>query len=233
MSGALNSVMGGGGGGLLGAVGGIVGGMFGGPIGSMIGSAIGNMLQDSIGDAMKSATSTLQKEDGMPKFVADLVNQKVNEVLGQQKNNDVDPSTQQGVQEQHGDAFKSFTEQLTQSIIDAVREQMKTGASDEEGGKKTSGKGDKSSSGSWMTAIAKAMGKVMGEKASKLVNLSDRISNTTAGKSQESKEKAAADMQKLNAEFQATSQEFNVLQNTFSTAMKTIGEAMASVARKQ
>ena len=237
MSGALNSVMGGGGGGLLGAVGGIVGGMFGGPIGAMIGQAVGNMLQDAIGDAMKQATSTLQKEDGMPKFLADLVNQKVGEVLDGMKNPGVEPGVQQQCQDKYGDAFRSFTDQLAQSIIDSVREQMKKGSGTDGEGNKTSGNGGakgKSTGESWMVAIAKAMGELMGKKAAKLVDLSERIANTNpANDSPEAKQDAAAQMQKLNAEFQATSQEFSLLQNTFSTSIKAIGEAMSSVARKQ
>jgi hypothetical protein len=237
MGSALNSVMGGSGGGLLGAVGGIVGGIFGGPIGAMIGQAIGNMLQEAIGNAMQQATDKLQKEDGMPKFLADLVNQKVGEALNGLKNHGVDPSVQEHAEQQYGDAFKDFADQLAQQIIDSVREQMKKGqeSTDSDGNKKTTGsKGGKASAESWLTAIAKAMGQVMGDKARKLVDLSDRIANTNPkGNSSEAKQEAAAQMQKLNAEFQATSQEFNLLQNTFSTSIKTIGEAMASVARKQ
>src|SRR5262245_3192899 len=98
MGSALNSVMGGsGGGGILGAVGGIVGGIFGGPIGAMIGQAIGNMLQQAIGDATKGAVDQLQKEHGLPKFLADEIKQKVDEVLGQLKNN-VPQDAQQAAQ---------------------------------------------------------------------------------------------------------------------------------------
>ena len=257
MSGALSSVMGGAGGaggllgglmggggaqggGLLGTVGGLVGTMFGGPIGGMIGSAIGNALQGAVGDATNQAAQQLHKEDGMPKFLVDEIKKVVQEAVEGLKNKDVDPATEEAVKCEHGDKFEAFTKELTKTIVDAVRHEMKNGNGDcvEEGGGK-SGKGGKSSGGSWMQAIAKAMGEVMGNKAKRMVELSKEIADKTTESGQIDKDdqgakaQAAADTQKLNTEFQATGQEFNLLQTTFSTAIKTIGEGMASVARKQ
>ncbi|MGE5864396.1 MAG: hypothetical protein ACM32J_04795 [Rhizobacter sp.] len=237
MSGALNSVMGGiggaGGGGLLSSIGGIVGSIFGGPIGGMIGSAVGNLLQDAVGSAVNDAAQTLHKEDGMPKFLVNQVKDVVKEALAESKNKDVDAATEHEAKGRVGDKFDNFTQQLTKAIIEAVRESIKNQNEQDDGSSKPS-KGGKTSSGSWMVAIAHAMGKVMGEKASNLVKLSGEIANNKPkGSSDEAKQEAAAEMQRLNAEFSATSQEFNLLQNSFNTAMKTIGEGMSSVARKQ
>ena len=126
MGSALNSVMGGNGG-ILGAVGGIVGGIFGGPIGAMLGQAIGNMLQDAIGGAAKGAVDHLQKEHGMPKFLADEVKQKIDEVLGQQRNNNVPQDVQQAAQGRYGDAFKDFQQQFEQNLIRSILDGMKDG----------------------------------------------------------------------------------------------------------
>ena len=242
--GLLGGLMGGGGaqgGGLLGTVGGLVGTMFGGPIGGMIGSAIGNALQGAVGDATNQAAQQLHKEDGMPKFLVDEIKNVVRDAVEGLKNKDVDPATEEAVKCEHGDKFEAFTKELTKTIVDAVRNEMKNGNGSgdcvEEGGGK-SGKGGKSSGGSWMQAIAKAMGDVMGQKAKRMVELSNDISQKTASAGDKNmtegdKAQAAADTQKLNTEFQATGQEFNLLQTTFSTAIKTIGEGMASVARKQ
>ena len=79
-------------------------------------------------------------------------------------------------------------------------------------------------------AIAKALGEVLGKKAAKMVELSEKISEAGAG---DDKQQAALDSQKYNAEFQATNQEFQILSTAFNTAMKSIGEGMSAMARKQ
>lgn len=237
MSGALNSVMGGiggaGGGGLLSSIGGIVGSIFGGPIGGMIGSAVGNLLQDAVGKGVSNAADTLHKEDGMPKFLADQIKGVVKEALAESKDKNVDADAECEAKKCVGDKFDDFSKQFTESLVKAVRDSI-TEQSDREGDSGKSSKGGKRSAGSWMQAIAEAMGKSMGDRAAKLVDLSDKIANSqTGGDSVKDQQEAAKEMQKLNAQFSATSQEFNLLQNSFNTAMKTIGEGMAAVARKQ
>lgn len=244
MGSALNGVMGGGGGGGIGSlVGGIVGGIFGGPLGAMLGQAIGGMVDQAAGDATKQAVDTLQKEDGMPKFLADEVKAKVDEILKElgQGKEPVDQQTQDAAKAQYGDAFKSFADSLAQGIIDKVREEMKNGGQDSEGertggtkgGSGKSGASSSSSGGSWLVAIAKAMGQALGDRAKKMVELSDKIAANKGGDSTESKQDAAMEAQKLSTEFQATSQEFQMLQQSFSTTIKALGEGMASMARKQ
>lgn len=245
--GLLGGLLGGGEGGGLASLGGIAGSIFGGPVGGMIGSALGNLLQDSVGESTKQAARQLHQQDGMPKFLVDEIKTVVKDSVDAMKNDDVDETTQKSCQDAHGDTFAEFSQQLTRSIVDAVRDQIRTGANGAEGGR--SSKGSKISGGSWMQAIAESMGKVLGEKASDMVKLSEKIAAHTQGEksgasgaagSSGDKEKTevdkaglAAETQTMNAKFQATGQEFNLLQTTFSTAMKTIGEGMASVARKQ
>jgi 5'-3' exonuclease len=223
MGSAIGNLVGGvvgGGGGILGTVAGIAGTAIGGPVGGAIGSALGNALQGAAGNGVKSALTTLQQESGMPKFLADALTKVVDKVVDDLKNKDVPADAQHHVQEQHGDSLDRLASELADKIINAVKSER---AED-------SGKGGDS----WMMAIAKAMGKAMGEKARSLVDLSDKISTTKAkGTSVEDKQDAADKVQNYNAQFQATSQEFNLMQTTFSTAIKAIGEGMASVARKQ
>jgi hypothetical protein len=233
MSGALNSVMGGGGGGLLGAVGGIVGGMFGGPIGAMIGQAIGNMVQEAVGDAVKDGITQLQQEHGMPKFLADAAKDKVTGIVDGLKNNDVPAEAQQAAQEQFGGAVNDFKNDFQQSFVDAVIDNLRG-----QGGEEAkAAKGGKKGGEGWLQAIAKAFGETLGKKASDLVELSNEMSaiNSQRTFKQGDKDDAAlaADFNEAMTKFQATSQEFNLLQNTFSTALKAIGEGLSGMARKQ
>lgn len=109
-----------------------------------------------------------------------------------------------------------------------------SGASGEAGGSSgadgsTSSTEGGSSEGSWLLAIASAMGEAMGKEAGKMVKLANDMRNAGGGSDQE-KAQAFSQMQ---AEFQATSQMFSMLQNAFSTALKSIGEGLSSMARKQ
>jgi len=222
MSGALNSVMGGGGGGLLGAVGGIVGGMFGGPIGSMIGQAIGNMLQEAVGDATKGAAQELQQEHGMPKFLGDLISKVVDEKLEQLGQNDVQPEAQQQAQDQFGGAVDDFRGQLQSSLVKNTLDELKDSGSE--------GSNGKYSGGSWLVALAKAMGKSLGQKTGHLVDLSNQLNALPKG----SKDPKVADKTTaLMTEMQGVSQEVKMFQETVSTVLKSIGDALSGMARKQ
>jgi hypothetical protein len=237
MSGALNSVFGGGGsGGILGAVGGIVGGIFGGPIGSMIGQAIGGMLQQAIGGGMESAVDTLVKEHGMPKFLGEQVKGAIGNAIDQlhsQGQQGVSGQAKDIAKEHFGDAINQFKKDFAQSIVEGVVEAMRgqDGKGEKAGGKGTSG-------GGWLQAIAKVMGDALGKKAKEMVKLSNEISEASAAKSQakqgsKEQEEQADLFNKKMTEFQATSQEFNYLNSVFTTAIKGLGEALSTMARKQ
>ncbi len=233
MFGAIGNLLGGGGGagGIGGMLGSIGGSLIGGPIGGMIGSALGGMLDGAVGGATKDASRQLVREDGMPKFIDDLVQAKVDEAMSGLDRSRPDGDTKKHCEDEYGDIFKDFQNELTQSIVSAVRNEIKS-----EGDAAGASSGGKASGGSWLQAIAKAMGSVMGEKASKMVELSQKIQAQNTAKPEGDKTnqmEAASQAQQLNTEFQATGQEFNLLQTTFSTAIKTLGEGMASIARKQ
>lgn len=89
-----------------------------------------------------------------------------------------------------------------------------------------SGEGKGGKGESWLVAIAKAMGSILGEKAQKLNDLSEKLNGLT-GKDD------AQEFSATQTEFQAESQMFNMLSNTISTAIKSIGEGLVANARKQ
>ena len=188
-----------------------------------------NAVTEAVGNAVKGAAEQLHQQNGMPKFLVDDIKQIVANAVKSLKQEGSFYRNQFNV-------LDKFTANLTQQIVDSVNNSMQ----EQTGGAKKGG-------GSWMQAIAKAMGEVMGKKAARMVELSDKIATLaeppkpadgtavtkTNEQVQNEKMEAASKTQTLNTEFQATGQEFNLLQTTFSTAIKTIGEGMASIARKQ
>ncbi len=241
MSGALNSVLGGSGGGsILGDIGGIIGMEFG-PIGSMIGEAVGNMLQQAVSGAVSDAADQLQQQHGMPPFVANMVKDKASDFATQNQAN-VPADVQQAAQEQYGAEAQDLQSQLGSFIVSQAAQHHKT----TDGG--STGKGG----GSWLEAIAQAMGEALGDQASKLVTLSNKMSQEVQTPTDNSTNAAGGgasagasatggtssnngDAKQFNkdmADFQALSQQYSILQNTFTTAIKSLGDALSGMARK-
>ncbi len=257
MGSAINSVMGGGGGGLLGSIGGIVGGIFGGPIGAMIGQAVGNLLQQSIGNATNGAIDELQQEHGLPKFLADQIKDKISEVIDGLQNKDVSADATDAAQSHFGDDLKSFEKKfqdnLVKSVLDSLGdEDTKDSQTKGNGASKNGKSGSTTSSGGWLMAIAKAMGKALGDKAANMVHLSDKMSQLSQDQTKgaralegmDSKSKEAQAQKNTNdqnareynetmTQFQAAAQDYNMLNNVFSTAIKSMGESLSAMARKQ
>ncbi len=230
MSGALNSVVGGGGG-LLSSIGSVIGGAFGGPLGAMIGQAVGNLVQSAIGDAIKDGINQLQQQHGMPKFLGDLIKDRADNILGGLRNNAVPADVQSLAQQQFGGAIAKFKTDFQQDFVQSVL-----------GNRKAQGSGEESDgAGGWLQAIAKAMGQALGDKAKHLVELSSKMTDLQQAKStatdpkvkQEEDGKNAQEFNKTMTEFQATGQEYSMLNSVFSTAIKSLGEALSSMARKQ
>ena len=124
------------------------------------------------------------------------------------------------------------TELVSGPSVPSLVEESKDAAGEAQG----SGKGGRKSAGSWLQAIAKAMGEVLGQKAGEMVKLSDKISSLAQeGKGLEGDAKAdnAADMTAAQTELQGVSQEYKLLTETISTVLKGIGEALSTMGRKQ
>lgn len=82
--------------------------------------------------------------------------------------------------------------------------------------------------GSWLVAMAKALGSMLGEKAGKMVETSKEMEKYTGDSPEDAKQ-----FSMLQTQFQAESQMFSMLSNTISTALKSIGEGLTANARKQ
>ncbi len=307
-----------GGGSTMSMIGGLVGSYFGGPVGGMMGSACGELLQESVGGAATDAGSQLQREDGMPSFIADQLKKVVEDAMKQLMPEGVNASDRQDAFNQYGSSLQNFARELTQQIVDAVRKELQgqagtSGAPDaasapsatdtapagntpstpsttDAAGKpsapgatapattpsapsttETAGtpsttntaptesaanvgaakQGGEVTGESWLMAIAKAMGSMMGDKAADLVKLSKEMQNhstagqggataasTSGGKGAESnqalssQEQGAKDSSEMNSQFQTASQEFKMLQEAFNTVVKTLGEAVAAMAKQ-
>lgn len=216
MSGALNSVFGGGG--LIGAAMSVVSVAFP-PAG--IAASLGNMLSQGIGQAVSGAAQQLCKEAGMPKFLQGIIDKVIQQVLGGCKQ-PTDPACDKACQQDGGvkKTIDDFVQNMMKELVDKVKEEMGTDA-------KRGGTGKKSG-GSWLEALSKALGAVAGEKAAKMVDLSNQISGLAGDSSKE----AAAKMTELNSELSGTGKMFSLLQETISTTVKSIGDGLNSVARK-
>jgi hypothetical protein len=245
MSGALNSVLGGGGlgsilgGGGLGALGGIVGIAFP-PAG--IAMAAANLLAPAIGEAVNGAAKQLCQESGMPKFLQDIIGKVVDEVVGKNRQ----PCDQEceracgnapGIQ----DDIRSLVDQMIKGMVDRVKEEVQ--GDDKCGG----GKGDKGgkaggAGGSWLVALARALGEVAGDKAAKMVELGNKLETLgeEGNKLESGKDGKETDAQKANAresvttqsELNGVSKEFQQFMETLNTVVKGIGDGLTSVARK-
>ena len=236
---------------LGGAGGGMLGGMLGGSmLSNLIGGILGggnlggigkaregfapanvlnaatNLIGTLMGGGAQQAMRTLQREDGMPKFVQDAVNKAVDKILKDLKK-PTEGADQALNDAAKGDIQKSIDD-IAKQIVDSVRRQMTDATG--EGGKKSG----KAGARSWLQAIAQAMGEAMGNKAAKMVELSNKLKEqSSAGGDEKAQAQAAKEMQATNAEFQAVSQEFKLLTDAFSTALKSLGEGMGTIARKQ
>lgn len=162
----------------------------------------------------------------MPKFLADEVKSKIDGIISGMKQ-PVSTDAAQAAQELVGKHFDEFKNELAKDIVKQVLDQLK-GQDDGNSSSATSGTKKPVKGGSWLEALASAMGEQLGKKAGKMVELGDRIAKTAGGEGKQ----AAEENTKATMEMQATGQMFNLMQNAFSSAIKSIGEGLAQAARK-
>lgn len=122
----------------------------------------------------------------------------------------VDQQQLQAARNQFGPAMSNIEAALRQSIVNEVKSEVAQG-------------GGSGGSGSWLAAIARALGKLAGEKAAKMVELSEKAANFTGD---------AAGSQRIMADNQAATQEFKLITETMNNILKTLGETLQSLARK-
>jgi len=235
MSGALNSVLGGGN--PLGAILNIASVAFP-PLG--IATSVANMVTQAVGQAVNQAAQQLCQTAGMPKFLTDMVGGLVKDVVGQLTQHS-DPECDHASQQNFGADIGHLIQDLVKSITDNAKAIMEQGQGDDCKGSK-SGKGGKGQpAGNWLIAMARAMGAAAGDHAKRMVELSNKINDLSskgkgidassdAGKKEQADN--AAETSAAQAEFQAEGQMFSMLQNSFSNAIKSIGEGLTTMARK-
>lgn len=161
----------------------------------------------------------------MPKFLADEVKSKVDSIIGG-LHQPVSAEAAQQASEHVGSKLDAFKNELAGSLVKKVLDQLNSMEDGE--GKTNSGKPSKAGAKSWLEALAQAMGKTLGEKAGRMVELSETITRTTGGKG----EKAAKENTEATLEMQGVGQMFSLMQNAFSAAIKSIGEGLSQAARK-
>lgn len=236
----MGSIVGGGSGGFLSSIGSIVGGIFGGPVGAMIGQMIGGMVQNMLGQAMQ--------DNGVDQQTQDSANQAYNQAYTEASGG-LEPAASNGATTSEqinqfadaanlSDADRGTLQRLGADLNTAIADATSRGAADAAGG--TEATNDTKGKGSWLMALAKALGGMAGKSAANIVKLSgeltklgDEKANAAGGDDPKAKEQAAADYNEKNTELQGASQEFSLLMNTISTTLKSLGEGMSTVARKQ
>ena len=227
MSGALNSVLGGGG---LGALTSIASMVFP-PAGLAMAAA--NIASQAIGAAVNEAGKQMQQELGMPKFLQDLIGKVVDEVLGKNQK-DCDPGCESAANGNRDvqDWKQDFIKDMAKCMFDAVKDSV-DGDRDKCGEGKGGGKGGKAG-GSWLVALASALGEVAGQKAGKMVELSDKLvklGEEGQGAKEGSKEQKANAQEsvKTQNELNGVSKEFQQFMETINTVVKGIGDGQTSV----
>lgn len=209
-------------GGIVGGIGeiagGVVGGMFGGPIGAQIGSMIGGMAGDMIGDAMQDAGD----RSNLPQQQIDDAKNALMEALNQY----IDTKLLAGGFNEMKQNLSPFDNAAVQKEMDNTVSQMADviqGYLDQHAKDNVEGEGDKEGK-SWLEVLAASMGKMLGERAQKMMDASEKMKN--AGDDQQAFFDA-------NSDFQAQGQMFSMLNNAASNILKTIGQAINTMASKQ
>ena len=202
--------------------------LFPGPVLAMTAA---NLAMDVLGEATKGAGKQMCQELGMPKFLQDIIGKVVDQVLGQNRqpsNPECDRhcGNDRGIQ----DGKRDLIQDLIKGMVDRVKDEVQGGDDCKKGG----GKGGASS---WLVALAKALGEVAGDKAAKMVQLSNDLTKLNdEGKGLDKGSKEAEDNARqsvsLQSELNGVSKEFQQFQETINTVIKGIGDGLTSVARK-
>lgn len=196
-----------------------------------IAMGVSNMVNQAVGDAVNSAVSQLVKGGGMPSFLQDPIRELIDNVMKDLKQEN-DPECEEAAHERFGSDVRDMREQMTQDIANWTPQNF----SDEEGNV-----GGSKGGGSWLVALAKALGQISGRHAAKLQELSAKVDEASLAKDsitgtteadKEAKSDAASKFTELQSELQGEAQAFTQLQSSFSNVLKTIGEGLTTMGRK-
>lgn len=179
-----------------------------------------NFAADAFGEGVKGAAKQMCQELGMPKFLMDLIGKLVDKVLEQcRQPSNPECDRQCGNNPETQNCKRDFVQDLIKSLVDAVREEIKNDGCEGGGG----GGGKKS----WFVALASALGKVAGEKAKEMVNLSNKIVELNGA----GEEKAQEAVQAQN-ELNGLSKEFQMFMEMINNLIKSLGDGQTTVMRK-
>ena len=198
-----------------------------------IAGAVMNIGSQIIGDVVKGAAQQLCQESGMPKFVQDIVKQVVDQVLGQNKQ-PTEPGCESKCKDGgRGDWMQNFIDNLAKQLTEAVKDGMDKDGKCEGGGKG----GHKATGGSWLVALARALGEVAGDKAAKMVELANKLetlNDDSKGleKGSKAEEANAKESTATQNELNGVSKEFQQFMEMINNVVKGIGDGLTSVARK-
>ena len=202
MSGALNSVLGGGN--ILGAALNVASMCFP-PL--AIANSLAGLMQQTLGQGIGQALNTLTQVAGMPKFVAQEVSNLLQQVLDKLAPQ-TDPGCDQQVRDHCGGAFEDFGRNFIDSVVNGAIENMR-------------GCDKKKGAGSWYEALAKALGESLDKQAANIEKLSSQITNDNA-----------KDKPSTMTELQTASQRMSFMMSAADQVLKTLGEALSTMARK-
>lgn len=203
MSGALNSVFGNGN--ILGTLLSIASIAF--PP-AAIASSLSNLLTQALGEAIKSAVTQLVQNYGAPSFLKDLVGDIVDKAVSSNQHQS-SPEVDAATHAQAGDAVKSVAEDFGKQIVKGAIENL---------GEDTKKKGK----GSWLEALAEALGNALNAQAQKVEDLASQVTD-----------KNANDKPKTMTDLTTQSQRLSFMMNSVDQTIKTIGEALSTASRKQ
>jgi len=211
-----------------------------------------NALNTMHVDAAKEALNNLCEKLGMPKFVRDDLHREFDQAL-KQHYQACNPATQNALNNCIAQDVKNKTGSIAEQLAKYVEDMLKDRLEGESREVAASGGRGKISARSWIAAMAEALGKVQGQKAEEMMNLTMKVSDIserqiTFEKENEGidaedakdmkdynsgKSKLAAEMTQAQAELQGIQQEYKLISETTSTLLRTLGETLSGMARKQ
>ena len=183
-----------------------------------IAQSVANLATQALGQAFQSAMSQLQQA-GMPNFLANDIQKLLNQVM-QQLTNPSNPSTDHYVNQQAGGQINSLAQSFVSQILQQILQnaQSSNGSGGTNGSSGSNGSSPSGGSGSWLEALAKALGDKLNQKAQQLQQEGNNTDGSTPGQM---------------TQLQADTQLFTLMMNAFNNLIKSFGEGLAKMADKQ
>jgi hypothetical protein len=201
-----------------------------------IAQSVTNLATQALGQALLSALPQLQSA-GMPGFLAKDIQQLIKNVM-QQLTHPSNPATDNHVNKQAGSQINNLAQSLVQGIINAILQAIQqnkgsgggsgtggaqgTGGSQGSGGATgstgTTGSTGSQTSGSWLEALAKALGDKLNQKAQQVQSQANSVDGSNPGQV---------------TQLQAETQLFSLMMNAFNDVIKTIGQGLSTMANKE